>query len=102
VRKLAVGLYHQCVEFDPARLSHELQIRPVIDGDKIRLADTRTRKVRDIMTEFRIPKAARDGWPIVSAGRDIVWLPGMAVAAGVEAKPCVGGRVRLTWRGLRV
>jgi tRNA(Ile)-lysidine synthase len=39
-----------------------------------------SQKISDAMINAHIPSRARRGWPIVSAGERVVWLPGIALS----------------------
>ena len=55
----------------------------------------RRRKVQDLLVDAKVPRAERDGWPlVVDAGDEVVAVPGIADAPGWE------GAVRAT-RGTR-
>jgi len=68
----------------------ELEVRSRLPGD--RLAGRR-KKVQDLLVDAKVPRAERDGWPIVVRGDDVVAVPGLAEAPGWE------GAVRATRRG---
>ena len=42
------------------------------------------KKLQDIFTDLKIPKAQRADWPVVECGGEIVWLPGYRIARGWE------------------
>lgn len=52
-------------------------------GDRIRLASG-SRKVQDVLTDLKVPRAWRDHIPVVcnDATGEILWLAGVAVASG--------------------
>lgn len=58
-----------------------LHVRPWRAGD--RLADG-GRKVQELFVEARVPRSARDAWPLVVRGDDVVAVPGVATAPGYE------------------
>ena len=68
----------------------ELEVRGRLPGD--RLAGRR-KKVQDLLVDAKVPRAERDGWPIVVRGDEVVAVPGLAEAPGWE------GAVRATRRG---
>jgi tRNA(Ile)-lysidine synthase len=48
-------------------------------GDKLRLLGSGgTKKISDLMIDRKIPVAARDRWPLITAGGEIVWAVGLA------------------------
>lgn len=64
-----------------------LEVRGRRPGD--RLAG-RSKKVQDLLVDAKVPKAERDGWPLVVSGDDVVAVPGIAEAPGWEGA--------VTWR----
>ena len=62
----------------------QLRVRSREAGDRIRLSGG-ARKVQDVFVDRKIPRAWRDNIPIVcdTETGDILWLTGVAVAAGV-------------------
>ena len=72
------------VRFGPWRLEGTrpgLTVRTRRPGD--RLAG-RTRKIQDVFVDAKVPRAARDTWPLVVSGDEVVAVPGVAVAPGWE------------------
>ncbi|HTY08587.1 MAG TPA: tRNA lysidine(34) synthetase TilS [Candidatus Edwardsbacteria bacterium] len=47
----------------------------------------RPKKLKELMIEARLPRAARAGWPVIRAGRDALWVPRVrrSAAAAVTA-----------------
>jgi tRNA(Ile)-lysidine synthase len=58
-----------------------LTVRTRRPGD--RLAG-RTKKIQDVFVDAKVPSAARDAWPIVVSGDEVVAVPGLVVAPGWE------------------
>ncbi len=58
-----------------------LTVRTRRPGD--RLAG-RTKKIQDVFVDAKVPRSARDAWPIVVSGNEVVAVPGLAVAPGWE------------------
>jgi tRNA(Ile)-lysidine synthase len=58
-----------------------LSVRTRRPGD--RLAG-RTKKIQDVFVDAKVPRSARDEWPIVVSGDEVVAVPGLAVAPGWE------------------
>ena len=58
-----------------------LQVRARRPGD--RLAGRR-KKVQDLLVDAKVPRAERDGWPLVVSGDEVVAVPGVAEAPGWE------------------
>ena len=72
------------VRFGPWRIESArsgLIVRTRRPGD--RLAG-RTRKIQDVFVDAKVPRAARDTWPLVVSGDSVVAVPGVAVAPGWE------------------
>jgi tRNA(Ile)-lysidine synthase len=49
-------------------------------GDRVRTA-VGTRKVQDVLVDAGVPRAMRDLVPLVAAGAQVLWIPGVAVDA---------------------
>lgn len=64
-----------------------LALRPRRAGDRMRPAGAPgSRRVQDIFVDLHVPRALRDGWPLlVAADGQILWLAGLRVAAGIAA-----------------
>ena len=58
-----------------------LHVRARRPGD--RLAGRR-KKVQDLLVDAKVPRAERDGWPLVVSGDEVVAVPGVAEAPGWE------------------
>ena len=56
-----------------------LEVRGRRAGD--RLAG-RSKKVQDLLVDAKVPRADRDGWPVVVHGEEVVAVPGIATAPG--------------------
>lgn len=72
------------VMFGPWRIESTragLTVRTRRPGD--RLAG-RTKKIQDVFVDAKVPRRARDGWPLVVSGDEVVAVPGLAVAPGWE------------------
>ncbi|HZO96061.1 MAG TPA: tRNA lysidine(34) synthetase TilS [Gaiellaceae bacterium] len=59
-----------------------LRVRGWRPGD--RLAG-RTKKVQDVFVDAKIPRSDREGWPLVVRGDEVVAVPGIVDAPGIEA-----------------
>jgi tRNA(Ile)-lysidine synthase len=64
-----------------------LKVRAWRAGD--RLAG-RTKKIQDVFVDAKIPRSARETWPLVVRGDEVVAVPGIVEAEGIEAHR-VGG-----------
>ena len=72
------------VRFGPWRIESSragLVVRTRRPGD--RLAG-RSKKVQDLFVDAKVPREARDSWPVVVSGDDVVIVPGVAAAPGWE------------------
>jgi tRNA(Ile)-lysidine synthase len=45
----------------------------------------RTKKIQDVFVDAKIPRSDREGWPLVVKGDEVVAVPGIVEAEGVEA-----------------
>ena len=59
-----------------------LKVRSWRPGD--RLAG-RTKKIQDVFVDAKIPRTERQSWPLVVRGNEVVAVPGIVEAEGVEA-----------------
>ena len=65
--------------FDAAALTGDLTVRNFHPGDRIAPLGLRgTRKVQDVFVDRKLPRDRRARWPLVVAGGEIIWIPGMA------------------------
>jgi tRNA(Ile)-lysidine synthase len=84
------------LEQGPVELSGEVSwggwlIRSALPGLMVRgwrpgdhLAGRR-KKIQDVFVDAKIPRSDREGWPLVVRGGDVVAVPGIVEAEGVEA-----------------
>jgi len=85
------------VSFDASGITRPLRVRSRRPGDRIRPRGFgHTRKVQDLLSEARIPRADRDQVPIVVMGDEILWLGGLRAGAIAETGPGCGLRLVLT------
>ena len=55
-----------------------LSVRPWRPGDRMRpRAEAAPRRVKRFLREAGVPGPEREGWPVVLAGDEIVWIPGI-------------------------
>jgi tRNA(Ile)-lysidine synthase len=72
------------VQFGPWRIESDrpgLVVRTRRPGD--RLAG-RSKKVQDVLVDAKVPRGARDSWPLVVSGDEVVAVPGIVEAPGWE------------------
>jgi tRNA(Ile)-lysidine synthetase-like protein len=68
----------------------QLTVRAWRPGDRMRVATSGSaRRVKRFFSDARIPSPMRAGWPVVLAGDEIVWIPGVR---GVRVVPERSGR----------
>ncbi len=61
----------------------EVSVRVPCPGDRMNPYGMEgSRKLQDIFTDLKIPKAQRAAWPVVECGGEIIWLPGYRIARG--------------------
>lgn len=73
--------------FAPGSLALPLTVRGWRPGDRIRLPYG-TKKLKKLLLEARIPRSRRTATPVVVDARgEVVWVPGVARAAGTEPRP---------------
>ena len=60
-----------------------LKVRAWRPGD--RLAG-RTKKIQDVFVDAKIPRSEREAWPLVVRGDEVVAVPGIVEAKGVQAE----------------
>ena len=46
-----------------------------------------SRKLQDLFVDARVPREDRDAWPLVFAGDNLAWVPGVAVDADFACRP---------------
>jgi len=60
-------------------------VRAPKPGDRMRPYGMKgSRKLQDIFTDLKIPKAQRADWPVVECDGEIIWIPGYRIADGWE------------------
>jgi tRNA(Ile)-lysidine synthase len=72
------------VEWGPWTIASErtgLEVRGRKPGDHLA---GRRKKVQDLFVDAKVPRAERDGWPLVVSGDEVVAVPGLAEAPGWE------------------
>lgn len=63
----------------------EIVVRTAKPGDRMEpYGMDGSKKLQDIFTDLKIPKAQRESWPVVECGGEIIWLPGYRIARGWE------------------
>ena len=55
-----------------------LGVRTPKAGDRIRpLGLGGTKKLQDIFVDAKVPRVERSGWPVITAGGVVAWVPGL-------------------------
>jgi tRNA(Ile)-lysidine synthase len=68
----------ECAWFDVERIEAGLRVRNFHAGDRIRPIGMKgTRKAKKIFIEERIPISERHGFPMVTLGQEVAWMPGL-------------------------
>ena len=63
----------------------DVAVRTPLPGDRMTpYGMGGSKKLQDIFTDLKIPKAQRAAWPVVGCGSEIIWLPGYRIACGWE------------------
>ncbi len=84
---------------DLDRLGDRLQIRCWREGDRIRpLGLGGTKTLQDLFTDHRLPRSRRRRLPLLLAGEEVAWVPGIAVGEAFRLGPGTASAVRLTAR----
>ena len=82
--------------FDADALGARLDIRPWQAGDRMRLR-TGSRTLQDLFTDLKVPRERRVHVPVVVAGDEIAWVPGVAAGEAFVAGAETRRRVALRW-----
>jgi tRNA(Ile)-lysidine synthase len=56
-----------------------------------------SRTLQDLFTDRKVPRERRPGIPVVVAGDEIAWVPGVATGERFSATPATMHRVALRW-----
>jgi len=65
--------------FDFSLLPRPLVLRSVCPGDRIRpMGLGGAQKLQDVFVNGKVPRSARQGVPILAAGADVLWVPGLS------------------------
>jgi tRNA(Ile)-lysidine synthase len=84
--------------FDAEALGPRLDVRPWQAGDRMRpLGLGGSRTLQNLFTDRKVPRERRAGIPVVVAGDEIAWVPGVATGERFAATPATRHRVALRW-----
>lgn len=65
-----------------------LRVRSWEEGDRLRPVGLGgAKKLHDVFVDAKVRARERRSWPVVCAGSDILWVPGLALAEGAAAAP---------------
>src|SRR5438094_4147780 len=64
-----------------------LVLRSPAPGDRVRLLAGGTRKLQDVLVDAKVPRETRALLPVLAAGAEILWVPGLARGAGAPVGP---------------
>ncbi len=65
----------------------ELRVRTWRPGDRFAPVGSGSRKLQDIWTDCKVPRALRERIPLLLCGETIVWIPGYAVSRDAVLEP---------------
>jgi tRNA(Ile)-lysidine synthase len=73
---------------DADSLAADLQVRSRRAGDRFQPLGmaTGSQKISDYFIDHKLPRRARQGWPLVCSGETIVWVPGFQPAHACRVK----------------
>jgi tRNA(Ile)-lysidine synthase len=84
--------------FDADTLGPRLEIRPWRAGDRMRpLGLGGSRTLQDLFTDRKVPRERRPAVPVVVAGDEIAWVPGVATGERFAATAGTKRRVTMTF-----
>jgi len=68
-------------------------------GDFLRLPNLAGRKkLKTFLIDRKVPSGARGGMPLLAAGGEILWVPGLFLSPSVMADAGTGGAAKIEWR----
>jgi tRNA(Ile)-lysidine synthase len=77
-----------------------LELRPWKHGDRLRPIGLHGSKlVSDILIDAKVPGPMKDRMYVLLSGETIVWLCGMRIAEGFQARPGAQAVIRAEWSG---
>src|SRR5438128_1897890 len=81
----AAGMAHAL--FDADALPGRRVLRSPAPGDRVRLLAGGTRKLQDVLVDAQVPRETRALLPVLAAGPEILWVPGLARGACAPVGP---------------
>ncbi len=69
--------------FDYDKIDRVVSVKTPEAGDELIVyADGRKKQLTDVFAEAKIPKEARQSYPVLAAGRQVLWVPGIRGSEG--------------------
>ena len=66
------------VWFDALQIEDEITIRPPKPGDRmVPIGMSGSMKLSDLFVNRKVPRPAREHWPVITCGEEIIWVPGL-------------------------
>ncbi|MDR6227091.1 tRNA lysidine(34) synthetase TilS [Desmospora profundinema] len=97
-RPPAPGPDQEWAVFDRDRLPSPLAIRTRRPGDRMRpFGLGGSKKVKALLIDAKIPRRDRDRIPLITAGEEILWIPGVARSDVATWDDCTRGYLVLRW-----
>jgi len=86
--RVSAGRDWMMVALDDRLLPEKLAVRPRISGERVRIVGrNRTKKLKNLMIDHKIPSSRRDIWPVVATPDGLyVWSPGLPPAQEFAAR----------------
>ncbi|MGI5884079.1 MAG: tRNA lysidine(34) synthetase TilS [Candidatus Spyradocola sp.] len=84
-QNLNLGKQAQVLDADAA--APGIVVRAWRPGDRIRLLGGGTKKLSDLFTDQKVPRALRDRVPVLTCAEEIVWVAGVAASAACAIGP---------------
>lgn len=77
-----------CFDADRLAIDAGLVLRGRQAGDYIMpLGMTGTKKIQNLFTDVKIPLSARDGWPLLCRGSEVIWAVGLRQSEKYKVSP---------------
>ena len=88
------------VRLDAGKAVFPLVIRGLVSGERISPLgmDGKTQKLSDYFINHKIPRQARQNWPLVVSGDQVVWIPGLGISEAAAVTPQTRRVLRLSLR----
>jgi tRNA(Ile)-lysidine synthase len=88
--------------FDLHLVTAPLSVRNFRQGDRFRPLGMKGRKkVKDLFIEKRVPLSKRAGWPLLTAGDEILWIPGYGRSAAGPVSKATTAVLRIAARSIQ-